>query len=130
MAHEKANLVCDDMCMVEGIPKENIAVLQGVIDTSVPNGVKNENITLPSGFTRKNSAILYFGYDIQNASSPSVVTYKDGYIGTYPFAYIALDKDSTYNDIDITICGNADSKITNAKLYYKIVLLKLDTWSE
>lgn len=135
MAHEKANLVCDDMCMVEGVSKEefnskivnyklkdDFAILTGsmTVEAGASDAPTNAilDVNYPSGFDKSNCVVLS---TMTTNTVPTSTTYS------YPHNLNVLDSEMKLtvmlgNDVIQISVGNT----TSAKTFnYKIVLMKI-----
>lgn len=135
MAHEKANLVCDDMCLVEGVSKEefnskivnyklkdDFAILTGsmTVEAGASDAPTNAilDVNYPSGFDKSNCVVLS---TMTTDTIPTSTTYS------YPHNLNVLDSEMKLtvrlaSDVIQISVGNT----TSAKTFkYKIVLMKI-----
>lgn len=143
MAHEKAYLVCEDMCLEEGMTKEeinkklqyytlrsNFAIFQGNILMENGQGTSNE-IDLPTGFTSDNcivlSAMFHGNTDTATKFSYGYLESSNSYVAGAIGHCITL---TNSNKLKITIQNPMSSTSGNRIFEYKIVLMKLPNGNE
>ena len=84
MAHNKVYVTCENMCMEEGMTKEQIldtcvaknriAKVTGLL--TVPAGSVSkwsDPITMPDGFTTSNSVVIAYSYGAYNSQNPNQI---------------------------------------------------------
>ena len=118
MAHDRANLVCDDMCLVEGIPKENIAVITGNITVN-EEGTANLRLDYPTGFNKDNCVVI------------SAMLYNVDTMNVWTIGLLGNTSNNLYKFIpEIELgtkiaIGLSDTNQTSKTVPYKIVLMKI-----
>ena len=145
MAHEKANLVCDDMCLVEGVSKEDfntkITELNSAIselNTKITNcKLKGDFAILSGSMTAEanTESVTYVNYPTGFNSSNCVVlssmTTKGGSFSsyyTYPYDVMGTNAEKGLrvylhgDNVQISIDNNTE---TNRTFEYKVVLMKI-----
>lgn len=119
MAHSKVFVVCEDMCMEEGMTKEQIentinkfAVLTGTIKGT---GGGSVDVDYPSGFTKDNCIVI--GQMINNFGGSSFVSGAGYSSSINPIVRLKNDK------VGITINTDSTSEITYG---YRVMLMKIN----
>lgn len=131
MAHDKANLICENMCMVEGVTKEeydskvgdcklksDFAVLTGSM-TVEPSSSEVVDIDYPTGFNKDNCVV------ISTMTTTGAAYMNDIYI--YPYGAMVGSENGLrvnlgINKVQISIDSNASKNMT---FNYKVVLMKV-----
>lgn len=133
MAHEKAYLVCENMCMVEGISKEDFKVIHGsfLIPTTETSIIYNKTIDYPEGFDIDNSFVVGFNCAVLGGSqgAPNISFYGNNEVsfdeegeGDKQFN-IYLKNDKIY----ISISNPNQTHYPTDRIYYTIILMNLST---
>lgn len=120
MAHEKANLICDDMCLVEGLPKEDIAVLTGQITLNVGTTGSYVELDYPEGFNKNNSIVIS-----QMIKLGSVADYMSGVFESSGGIVKFYTKLTSTIDVNCYLPTTIPTELGNLNYYYKIALMKI-----
>lgn len=128
MAHEKANLVCDDMCFVEGIPKSNFAVLTGTLEGTGSSSVTG-TVNFPDGFTKDNCVLIGLMLKpsiVSNWMTGSVFNSGNSF-GSLPARVVMDDTGLQIDARNIMITDGTNPSLVNIpnNFNYKIVLMKV-----
>lgn len=122
MAHDKVYGKCENLCDVEVIAKENIAVLTGAmeIESERPGST---TIDYPSGFTKDNCVPIAFGINREGYSEWGLNFYGV-YEGSVDLIRVSFNRAINLNtdNISVRVINPVTSSIT---VNYKIVLMKV-----
>lgn len=123
MAHERTNLIRDDMCLVEGIPKENIAVVSvQMFETSV--GLKSPGVGYPTGFTKDNCVPIAIMYN-KSKSSPDWQTAKVEYNSESDTYYVNPTIKLESDHVRFNYYVKTKSSVAGDIVTAKVVLMKI-----
>ena len=120
MAHNKVYGHCENLCEVEVIAKENIAVINGssVVEASATGTI---NIDYPTGFTADNCVPISLGIKVLDAKGFNYVGHK---VDAGSLLNNAYDRNLNLKTDSIQLMV-ANANTSEKTVNYKIVLLKV-----
>lgn len=123
---KKCNLIREDMCMVEGIPKENIITLTKEI-TMGSTAYQFESIEIPTEFTVDNTVVLSVMHRAKDDEQDrwhcgySYFVSGGGYIHSISTSVLT---NSTFNGVIVSLYGD---DLTGGMTYeVKVTLMRID----